>query len=254
MTPRGIRNNNPGNIERGIDWQGLAEPHEMTPAQLEETRFAVFRSPLYGIRAMSKVLTAYRTRHGLTTVRGIISRWAPAADNNDVSAYASAVASAMQVSPDAELDTADPDVRAALIKAMIRHENGQQPYPDSLIQAALALAVGGASSATPAVPVPIPPAAEPAGGASSSPPVTPVEPAPAPPPGVEEIAGTFRAVLAAVGGMLVQKGMAAPEEIDQVQGAIDVLMSSEVQGALMILATAIWSIWRKISRRNRRAG
>ena len=71
MTPRGIRNNNPLNIELGDQWQGLA-------ASQTDGRFAQFQAPEYGFRAAAKVLNTYQNKHGLTTPRQMISRWAPA--------------------------------------------------------------------------------------------------------------------------------------------------------------------------------
>src|SRR4051812_38910947 len=90
---RGIINANPGNIDRGkppTAWLGLATPAEMTPEQKAEKRFAVFRSPEYGIRALAKLLQTYQSKHGLRTVRGIINRWAPPVENN-TGAYVNAV-------------------------------------------------------------------------------------------------------------------------------------------------------------------
>lgn len=152
MKPRGVRNHNPTNLERGIKWQGLAKPHEMTPEQKAEDRFAVFRSPEWGIRAAAKIIQTYRTKYGLTTVANIIGRWAPAFEN-DVNSYAHAVAQAMGVPPDAQIDTADPDVLAKMIEAMIRHENGTQPYSEATIRAGIALAGLGPESETAPKPV-----------------------------------------------------------------------------------------------------
>ena len=68
--PRGIRNNNPGNIRHGQNWQGLnPEGRNIDPA------FCVFKSPVFGIRALAKVLMNYKKIHGLNTVRQIISRY-----------------------------------------------------------------------------------------------------------------------------------------------------------------------------------
>ena len=122
--PRGIRNNNPGNIEKGAPWDGLAAD------QSGDDRFAVFSSPVWGVRALARVLGTYRERYGLTTVRGIVSRWAPANENN-TEAYIQAVANEIGVPDRVALVTED---YPALIKAIIRHENGVQPYPDSIIR------------------------------------------------------------------------------------------------------------------------
>jgi len=139
MTTRGIRNNNPGNIERGEKWQGLSARHEMTPAQKKEKRFCVFRSPEWGIRALVKIIQTYERKHSLDTVRGIIERWAPPSEN-DTSSYITQVAMALSVEQDAPLNLANTRTMLALVKAIIRHENGLQPYDDATIRAAIALA------------------------------------------------------------------------------------------------------------------
>lgn len=139
MSPRGIRNNNPGNIRVGQPWQGLAKPSERTPEQVAETEFAVFVAPEWGIRAMARLFQAYRTKYGLTTAAEIIRKWAPPVENK-TTVYINAVADSMGVSAGAELDTSDPEILRPLIKAIIQHENGQQPYSDTTIMAGIALA------------------------------------------------------------------------------------------------------------------
>jgi len=139
VSSRGIRNHNPGNIDRGQPWQGLATAAEMTPEQKAETRFAVFSSPEWGIRAMVRIIQTYRTKYGLETVAGIIKRWAPPVENQ-TTVYINAVAASMNVQPDSVLDTSDPEILSPLLKAIILHENGEQPYSDATIVAGIALA------------------------------------------------------------------------------------------------------------------
>ncbi|MCE1635766.1 structural protein, partial [Enterobacter hormaechei] len=74
---RGIRNNNPGNIRWGDDWQGL-----MPASQRTDKSFCQFVGPEYGLRAMIKILHNYNRKYGLKTVKEIISRWAPTNENN----------------------------------------------------------------------------------------------------------------------------------------------------------------------------
>lgn len=130
---RGIRNNNPGNLRRSNDpWQGLA-------AQQTDPAFFVFQSPVYGIRALARTLITYQGKHGLRTIRTLVTRWAPAAEN-DTEAYIRAVAQATGFAPDQTLDLhAYADLKP-LVCAIIRHENGQQPYTDAQIAKALVLA------------------------------------------------------------------------------------------------------------------
>ena len=141
MTTRGIRNNNPGNIEKhgGAKWQGLAKRHEMTPAQKKEKRFCVFRSPEWGIRALVKIIQTYERKYSLDTVRGIIERWAPPVEN-DTSSYITQVAIALNVEQDEPLNLSNSRTMTTLVKAIIGHENGSQPYADATIRAAVALA------------------------------------------------------------------------------------------------------------------
>ena len=96
--PRGIRNNNPGNIRHGQNWQGLnPDGRNIDPA------FCVFKSPVFGIRALAKVLMNYKKIHGLNTVRQIISRYAPP-NENQTKAYIKTVAEQIGVYPDTIID------------------------------------------------------------------------------------------------------------------------------------------------------
>ena len=132
-TPRGIRNHNPGNIRRSSDpWQGLAE-------RQGDVEFFTFKSPIYGIRALARTLITYQDKHGLRTIRQIIGRWAPPVENN-TNAYVRAVAEATNLDADQMLDLHDFDYLFPLTKAIIKHENGQQPYTDAQITKALVLA------------------------------------------------------------------------------------------------------------------
>ena len=131
-TPRGERNNNPGNIRLSATrWQGQVDGTD--PA------FVTFATPQDGIRALAKLLRNYQTIHGLRTVRAIIARYAPASENN-TSAYVGAVASALGVSPDAPIDLNSDATLQQLVAAIIQHENGRNVYAADTIAAGVALA------------------------------------------------------------------------------------------------------------------
>ncbi|MDD3181302.1 MAG: structural protein P5 [Alphaproteobacteria bacterium] len=131
--PRGIRNNNPGNLRLTKDpWQGLAETQT-------DTEFFVFQSPIYGIRALARTLIKYQDKHGLRTIRQIIGRWAPSVENDTV-AYAKAVSDETGFAPDVALDMHKYEQLKALVTAIIQHENGQQPYTGAQVDKALILA------------------------------------------------------------------------------------------------------------------
>ena len=132
MTPRGIRNFNPGNIRLGQQWQGLA-PKQTDPV------FCQFASPEYGIRAIAKIMQTYRDVYHLHTVQGIIGRWAPP-NENDTPAYVQSVAHQMGVAPADRIDTNVQSVMCSLVKAIIQHENGQQPYSDQQIEQGVQMA------------------------------------------------------------------------------------------------------------------
>ncbi|NIC03969.1 structural protein [Halomonas sp. DX6] len=129
--PRGIRNNNPGNIEyTGTRWQGLDNPPS-------DGRFMRFKSPEYGIRALARVLTTYQTKHGLDYIGGIIQRWAPSHENNSA-AYAGFVADRLGVRA---TDRIDVQARMPeLVEAIISYENGQQPYSMATINRGVSMA------------------------------------------------------------------------------------------------------------------
>jgi hypothetical protein len=142
MTPRGIRNNNPGNIRLSkVKWIGEADDQP-------DADFVTFSAPEYGIRAICKILLNYQTEHQCKTIRQLISRWAPPEENN-TEAYISAVSRACGRSPDEFVSVRVPAVMAPMVETIIRQETGQQPYPPLLIRKALSLAgIGPLSSAT----------------------------------------------------------------------------------------------------------
>jgi hypothetical protein len=119
--PRGIRNNNPGNIRHGDNWQGLA-----TDSRTRDKDFASFVSPAMGIRALAVTLVTYRDKHGLRTVQDIIHRWAPPSENK-TGAYVAAVARKVGVTPTQQINVHDYAIMRPLVSAIIAHENGTGP-------------------------------------------------------------------------------------------------------------------------------
>ena len=148
---RGIRNNNPGNIEF------LNQPG----ASLESKggRFASFSTPEQGINAMSKQLDLYYTGKSrnvtkpINTIQDIITTWAPPKNNkgqfeNKTAVYIASVAKSMGVSPTAKLNLRDPNTKAALMSAMITQENGGNPYTREQYIAGITGKSGTTSAAT----------------------------------------------------------------------------------------------------------
>ncbi|MBL7233395.1 structural protein [Komagataeibacter oboediens] len=137
--PRGIRNNNPGNL----NYAGQPGAHLETG--VPHPRFAAFPTMADGIRALRDQLLRYGER-GLTTVRAIISVYAPPSEN-PTGAYVYALCSHMGVQPDTVLDLRDPATMRGLIEGITTMENG--PGHISLTQIDQAL------RAAPAPPQPI---------------------------------------------------------------------------------------------------
>jgi len=124
--PRGIRNNNPGNIRYdGTPWRGLATPPS-------DGAFCVFITPKYGLRALARLLKTYHDKYGICTVAGIVDRYAPPVEN-DSAAYIDSICMQTGYTAVAELDLHNDTVLCALIKAIVRHENGQMLYSDAQI-------------------------------------------------------------------------------------------------------------------------
>ncbi len=131
--PRGIRNNNPGNIKlTSIQWQGMQQ------VQNDKT-FVQFIHPRYGFRAMTRILRNYQKR-GVDTVRQIVSTYAPK-DENDTEAYINFIANELRVQPDEFINI---EKRLFdLLKAIHAFENGslwQNFYDDQVILEGVQLA------------------------------------------------------------------------------------------------------------------
>ena len=135
---RGIRNNNPGNIDynKNNQWRGQIgiETSAINP------RFAKFDKPENGIRALAKLLLNYQRLHKLNTVREIINRWAPPVENV-TSAYVTACAQDLGVDQNEGINLSDRQLLKLLTVAIIKHENGSQPYPDFVIDTGISEAL-----------------------------------------------------------------------------------------------------------------
>lgn len=124
MIPLGVRLNNPGNVEHTRDhWKGMSE-------EQPNPTFVSFISPVYGFRAMARILMGDFDK-GLTTVTQLISSWAPASEN-DTQAYIQDVCQRLNVGPGDPLDL--PNRLLDLMTAITHHEQGSQPWAQNIIQ------------------------------------------------------------------------------------------------------------------------
>lgn len=71
--PLGLRNNNPGNLRPGDNWQGMIG---------ENGGFLVFQNIAYGIRAMATDIGNDIRLDGLNTIRKLVNEYAPPTENN----------------------------------------------------------------------------------------------------------------------------------------------------------------------------
>lgn len=116
--PRGIRNNNPGNIRRNSDvFQG-----EKIPSG--DRSFKQFKTMAYGYRAVFCILRTYYRNYSLRTIRQLIGRWAPA-NENDTAAYIATVSKLSGIPADDPLDTNLREPMIRIVAAMSEVENGR---------------------------------------------------------------------------------------------------------------------------------
>jgi len=113
QAPRGIRNNNLGNIRYGK----FAQQNGATGK--DSGGFAIFSSMADGMKAAMTLLGTY-LRTGRDTIEKVISSWAPGSENN-TAAYIAAVEKATGLKANARLSGKDiPNVADAIFS----HENG----------------------------------------------------------------------------------------------------------------------------------
>jgi hypothetical protein len=116
--PAPLRNNNPGAI-------------------MKDGKLVAFSSLDEGIKATDNLLKAYGDQ-GINTIAGVISKWAPASDNNPTPAYIAQVAQTMGVKPDQPLDMSNPLVRNAIATGIFKQENGAGVLASNNTQSSLA--------------------------------------------------------------------------------------------------------------------
>lgn len=114
---RGLRNNNPLNIEKskGMPWVGEIPS--------TDSRFAQFASMAHGYRAAFKLLYNYQHRYGCRVLADFITRWAPPVENQ-THAYIRTVARRAGLSDVSEVDTLDERQMRRIVSAMSYVENG----------------------------------------------------------------------------------------------------------------------------------
>lgn len=114
----GIYSNNPLNLRKGVNWDGL-KADQGYPSN----GFAKFENIHYGYRAAFLNMKTQFNR-GRRTYKDMISVWAPPTEN-DTTGYYNKVCSSLGVSPNDEIDFNDRDKMSKFAFAMSGVENGQ---------------------------------------------------------------------------------------------------------------------------------
>lgn len=120
MKPRGLRNNNPGNIRvSNNNWLGKIPNDKKRDKEFEE-----FVSMSYGYRVLMKNIRTYILRDKLYSVSKIIHRWAPPSDGNDTVIYVQKVSSMMGVHKHDYINPFSKETMCSLAAAISTIENG----------------------------------------------------------------------------------------------------------------------------------
>lgn len=125
VTPRCLRINNPGCVQRVQKqiWLGEVRP-------CRDTLHVCFENIIYGVRAQAMTLLTYQKEHGLKTTQAIIARYAEANTDN----YANFVAEALYIKPHEEIDLTEYDTMEKFIVAQIAFENANYLIDYAAIQ------------------------------------------------------------------------------------------------------------------------
>lgn len=134
MEPRGVRNHNPLNIERrpGTKWLGQTKDQS-------DARFVQFQSDVLGFRAALIIIRRYIKQYGLVTIRKIVSRWAPPAENH-TERYVQVVEEKSGIDARRIVSWEEREKIVAIVKAMAFMETGVL-YPAAIIKKAYDLCV-----------------------------------------------------------------------------------------------------------------
>lgn len=129
---RGLRNNNAGNIRKNpaFTWNGETGQ--------DDAGFVIFDKPINGLRALMRLLRNYQNNSGLKSVYTIISRYAPTTENN-TAAYVKHVSNLLGVDYAEDINLNNEETLINLAKAVVKHENGINPYSNDLFKAAHAI-------------------------------------------------------------------------------------------------------------------
>ena len=123
----GFRNHNPGNLRSASNSTGT------------NGGFATFANDDDGLSAMARQLMLYGDR-GNNTLESVIHTYAPRSEN-DTLAYIDSVSGSTGYTAQERVNLHDPETLKSVMAAMIKHENGAQPYSDEELGNAIQTAI-----------------------------------------------------------------------------------------------------------------
>lgn len=123
----GFRNHNPGNLRSASNSTGT------------NGGFATFANDDDGLSAMARQLMLYGDR-GNNTLESVIHTYAPRSEN-DTRAYIDSVSGSTGYTAQERVNLHDTETLKSVMAAMIKHENGAQPYSDEELGNAIQTAI-----------------------------------------------------------------------------------------------------------------
>ena len=114
--PLGVRNFNLGNIRPGAGFIGEKGVNK---------GYATFENPMFGGRALARLLNTYNTKYGINTIEDLVNRYAPEGDNprESIENYKKFLSKSTGLGVDEEFDL-DSD-RGKLMQGIFQFETGQ---------------------------------------------------------------------------------------------------------------------------------
>jgi len=132
LLPRGMRNNNPGNIKiSSSGWIGKIPAIQNTDGEFEQ-----FEYYKYGVRALMVLLRTY-INQGYDTIPKIIGKYAPPSENN-INPYINSILYGTGYSAYLKIKFMPLHI-FPIVKAMAKYENGQDAITDEDLSVAWSL-------------------------------------------------------------------------------------------------------------------
>ncbi len=139
--PRGIRNNNPLLVAKD-KWIGLMPKDEMTPAQLAEKKYAVFKHPVYGFRAGARIVLRQQRDNGrLLSASEQLFIWFGDSEARDIAA--NRITSELGKRSSEPIDFSELSNLSVFLVELAEFHNGlgELPYPSDFVSEGIALAM-----------------------------------------------------------------------------------------------------------------